>query len=59
MQVSDLNGRPIGRVVQANRESLFVSTGHSEFWISLNAVFTVEQNVTLLCNAESVDRYRV
>lgn len=57
MQVLDVSGRPIGTVVRADSDAFVLGTRRSDLRLSMEAVFTVEKEVTLLCNAESVGRY--
>ena len=57
MMVSDVNGFPVGEVLDVRRESFRVAVDGLDHWVSSGAVFNVGRSVHLLCNAESVSRY--
>ena len=57
MEVIDVTGRHVGIVVEAGVEAFVLGTSRGDLRVSIEAVFTVEAQVSLLCNADCLGRY--
>jgi len=58
-RVTSTSGRPLGVVAQVRPDCFQMAMEDDDIWLTRDAIFTVEEQVTLICEPERISAYMV